>query len=159
MKLPAPCEPIAARKSTEKTLLSAVARTALGSSLADDAASKIDSTVTAVTAFSMERKGIGMSGQEPSYLGIQGTADGDGWRILVFDDPQGELDKVQARLDAGEVFASVTVTTSRIGSTRKVTFESPVASCRLLPPQPTVIKGTVTPQGVGDRYTFTPKSQ
>ncbi|MEU9415948.1 hypothetical protein [Streptomyces sp. NPDC048272] len=95
---------------------------------------------------------------EPSYLGIQGTDDGDGWRILVFDDPQGELERVQTRIDAGEVFTSVTVTTSRSGATREVTFESPVASCQLLPLEPTVIKGTITPRGAGDRFTFTPKS-
>lgn len=96
-----------------------------------------------------------MNGSEPSYLRING-ADGDGWKILVWDDPQSELDRIQSRIDAGEIFTSVTVATSRGGSTQVVTFESPVASCQLLPLEPTVIKGALSPQQ-GDRYTFTPE--
>ncbi|MFI8792582.1 hypothetical protein [Streptomyces sp. NPDC055105] len=94
-----------------------------------------------------------MSTSAPRYLGIKGT-DGEGWKVLVWGDPDGELAKIQSRIEAGEVFTSVTVDTSGTGSTREVTLDSPVASCELLPLKPTAIKVTVAREQ-GDRHTFT----
>lgn len=98
-----------------------------------------------------------MNALDPMHLRIRGT-DGDAWKVLVLDDPQTELDKIQARIDAGEVFTTVTVTTSHTGLDRTldVALDSPVASCELLPPQPTTITGTLTPQP-GGRLTITPE--
>ncbi|MFE7727403.1 hypothetical protein ACFU5D_16610 [Streptomyces anthocyanicus] len=88
-----------------------------------------------------------MSGSGPKYLGITGT-DGDGLKVLVWDDPEGELAKIQARIDVGETFTSVTV------ASHEVTLDFPVTSCELLPLQPTVVQGTLSPEQDG-RYTFT----
>ena len=108
-------------------------------------------------AINVPEPGENECGPPPKYLYIEGTERGDGWKILVWGDPQGELNKIQSRIDAKEIFTSVTVTTgTHVDSTREVIFDSPVASCQLLPLVPTVIKGTITPQGDGDRYTFTP---
>ncbi|MFH9812482.1 hypothetical protein ACH4NO_18040 [Streptomyces olivaceus] len=90
-----------------------------------------------------------MNGSGPKYLGIKGS-NGDGWKVLVWDDPEGELARIQARIDAGETFTSVTV------ASHKVALDSPVMSCELLPLQPTVVRGTVSPE-LGGRYTFTAK--
>lgn len=98
----------------------------------------------------------GMNEQEPQYLGITDT-DGEGWKILVTHDPRGELARIQSRITAGEVFTSATVTTNSRGQSQEVTFDSPVASCELLPAVPTAIRGTLTRQEDRDRYTFTPE--
>lgn len=85
-----------------------------------------------------------MSQHKPCYLGIEET-DGTRWRVLVWDDPQGELDKIQARLDGDETIRSVTVTTH--GSvTQEIPLSSPAASCRLFPLAPTVIGGCRRPE-------------
>ncbi|MFE7121653.1 hypothetical protein ACFU99_40110 [Streptomyces sp. NPDC057654] len=98
-----------------------------------------------------------MNALGPMHLGICGMG-GDAWKVLVLDDPQAELDKIQVRIDAGEVFTTVTVTTSHTGLDRTldVALDSPVASCELLPPEPTSITGTLTPQP-GGRLTFAPE--
>jgi hypothetical protein len=83
-----------------------------------------------------------MRQQRPQYLGIEGS-DGARWRILVWDDPQGELDRIQARLDASETVRSVTVTT-HAAVTQEVALDSPAVSCRLFPLAPTVIKACVS---------------
>lgn len=85
-----------------------------------------------------------MKGQAPCYLGIEET-DGTRWRVLVWDDPQSELDKIQARLDAGATVTALTVVTH--GSvTQEVPLGSPAVSCRLLPLTPTVIGGCRRPE-------------
>ncbi|HWU07452.1 MAG TPA: hypothetical protein VN520_13915 [Streptomyces sp.] len=99
-----------------------------------------------------------MNARGSVHLRIRGT-DGETWKVLVLDDPQAELAKIQARIDAGEVFTTVTVTTSHTGLDRtpNVALDSPVASCELLTPQPTTITGTLAPQP-GGRLTITPES-
>lgn len=82
-----------------------------------------------------------MTGQVPKYLGIVGE-DGDGWKALVWDDPEGELERIRLRIDAGEIFTSVADSRSW---TREVTLNSPVASCRLFALEPVAISGTLIP--------------
>ncbi|MFF7764288.1 hypothetical protein [Streptomyces griseorubiginosus] len=106
-------------------------------------------------ALALESGEIGVTEYLP-YLAVTGV-DGVRWKVFVWDDPQGELAKVQARLDSGETFTTHTVITSRCGGTYELTLESPAASCELLPMEPTAIRGTLTPpQEEGRPHTFTP---
>jgi hypothetical protein len=94
------------------------------------------------------------SKQVPQYLDIEERG-GAGWSVMVWDDPAGELCKIQGRLDSGEVFTSVSVQVTE-GRVQRVECASPVVVCRLRPLELTRITGTVQ-SGPGERMTFLPE--
>lgn len=87
---------------------------------------------------------------EEGPLNYMDIHDEDGWGYYVMvEDGEAQYRKIQARIDAGETFREVEVDVVGRGAAT-LTFDKPVAMCRLRPLEPVSFTGTVQ-QGEGGK--------